>query len=98
MQRVRYLLANFVVRYDASPSALAALRRWGTMTPEARRLVCHFHLQLTDPLYRAFTGDFLPERRGAGLRDTVDFPLPYGQPGGGVHGHRSCRSASHASV
>ena len=75
MHRVRYLLANFVVRYDAYPQALAALRRWRSMEPATRRLVCHWHVQLSDPIYRAFTGEFLPARRLEGPRDTVDFPL-----------------------
>ncbi len=34
------------------------------MGPETRRIICHWHLQLVDPLYRAFTGDYLVERRG----------------------------------
>ena len=32
------------------------------MDPGTRRLICHWHVQLADPLYRAFTGRFLPER------------------------------------
>ena len=36
------------------------------MTPETRATICHWHLQLTDPLYRAFSGDFLVARREAG--------------------------------
>ena len=27
--------------------------------------ICHWHMQLTDPLYRAFSGDFLVSRHGA---------------------------------
>jgi hypothetical protein len=57
------LLANMRVRFDAFPSALRVLAAWRSMPPETRRLVCHFHLQLTDPLYRSFTGAYLPERR-----------------------------------
>ena len=53
------------VRFDAFPAALRVLAGWRAMPPEARRLICHFHVQLTDPLYRAFTGEFLPERRDA---------------------------------
>jgi len=40
------------------------------MEPEARRVICHWHLQLTDPLYRSFTGGYLAERR-AGTRPEV---------------------------
>jgi len=62
-KRVRYLLTGFAARYDAYPGALAVLRRWSGMDPQVRRLVCHWHLQLTDPLYRAFAGSFLVARR-----------------------------------
>ncbi len=57
------LLANMRVRFDAFPAALRVLAGWRGMLPEARRVICHFHVQLTDPLYRAFTGVFLPTRR-----------------------------------
>lgn len=64
------LLSNMRVRFDAFPEALRVLAGWRSMTPETRRLICHFHVQLTDPLYRAFTGEFLFERREA-LRPEV---------------------------
>jgi hypothetical protein len=39
-----------------------------------RRAVCHWHLQLSDPLYRSFTGEYLPARRQVpGAR--VDRPM-----------------------
>ena len=63
MERVRVLLANFVSRYDTHPAALATLRRWSglpqghpaAMDPATRRLLCHWHLQLADPIYRPTT-------------------------------------------
>jgi hypothetical protein len=61
--RTGILLTNFRARFDAFPNALDALGMWGDMDPRARRLVCHWHLQLSDPLYRRFTGDYLVERR-----------------------------------
>lgn len=64
------LLSNMRVRFDAFPEALRVLARWRSMPFETRRLICHLHLQLTDPLYRAFTGELLPERR-EGLRAAV---------------------------
>lgn len=67
LERVRFLLANFVDRYDPFPEALAVLKRWRAMDAATRQVLCHFHLQLSDPIYRRFTGTFLPERRG--LRD-----------------------------
>jgi hypothetical protein len=60
---VEVLLANMRVRYDAYPSCLAVLHRWPHMAPDTRRLICHFHLQLADPLYRRFTGRYLVDRR-----------------------------------
>lgn len=63
LARVKDLLSNMRVRYNAYPSALATLHRWSGMQPETRRLVCHWHLMLADPLYRSFSGGFMPERR-----------------------------------
>ena len=67
LERIRFLLANFVGRYDAYPEALGVLRRWRSMEASERQVICHWHLQLSDPLYRRFTGKFLVERRA--LRD-----------------------------
>jgi hypothetical protein len=64
LERVRYLLAAFLPRYDAFPEALVVLRRWRSMGATTRQVLCHWHLQLSDPMYRAFTGTFLVERRG----------------------------------
>ena len=63
LDRVKTLLPYFAARYDAYPEALAVLRRWRHMEPAARQVVCHWHVQLTDPIYRRFTGEFLIERR-----------------------------------
>ncbi|HSP79852.1 MAG TPA: DUF1819 domain-containing protein [Myxococcaceae bacterium] len=71
LERVRTLLSNFAARYDAFPEALGVLRRWREMTPQTRQLLCHWHLQLSDPLYRRFTGDFLVARR-AGAQPKLD--------------------------
>lgn len=67
MERVRYLLAVFHDRFDAFPSALMALRHWRAMDLPTRQVVCHWHAQMSDPIYRRFTGDFLVQRRA--LRD-----------------------------
>ncbi|WP_211194292.1 DUF1819 family protein [Pyxidicoccus fallax] len=67
--RVKLLLANFAVRFDAYPEALAALRRWRPADPGTRPLICHWHLQLADPLYREFTGDWLPSRLAEGRKE-----------------------------
>ena len=71
LERVRFLLSTFGERFDPFPGALEALRRFVTADPVTRQLLCHFHVQLSDPIYRAFTGRFLVTRRG--LRSpTVD--------------------------
>lgn len=62
MPRVRYLLQNFQFRFSAFPEALAALHQWNPAEPEDRRILCHFHLQLSDPMYRQLTSTHLPER------------------------------------
>jgi hypothetical protein len=69
MARVRSLLGAFRFRFAAYPQALEALRLWTDIDRDSRNAVCHFHVQLTDPLYRAFTGEFLPERRLRGHAD-----------------------------
>ena len=65
MPRIRFLLPNLAARYDAFPPALSVLHRWHDMDANARRAICHFHLQLSDPIYRRFTGDFLVQRRNS---------------------------------
>src|SRR5262249_8370748 len=72
--RIEVLLSNLRARYDAYPAALEVLTNWQEMDPDTRRLVCHWHLQLSDPLYRAFTGEFLVSRHDAG-RPTVTHDL-----------------------
>jgi hypothetical protein len=70
LPRIKILLVNLRGRYDAFPPSLAVLHRWDAMGPDTRRLVCHWHLQLADPLYRAFTGAYLIARH-AGARAEV---------------------------
>lgn len=74
LARVVVLLTNFRARFDAYPTALAVLQRWPDMDLACRRAICHWHLQLSDPLYRSFTGTYLLERRehsGQVRRDAV---------------------------
>ncbi len=80
LTRVEVLLANMRVRFSAFPSALAVLHRWQHMSPDTRRVICHWHLQLADPLYRRFTGGYLVERR-AGSRPEVTRDLVVGWVG-----------------
>lgn len=65
LARVRRLTAQMRARYNCFPNALAVLRTWNGMGVDTRRCICHWHLQLTDPMYRTFTGDLLVERRSA---------------------------------
>lgn len=61
---VKLILRSMRKRYEAYPQALAVLHNWQEMSPDTRRLICHWHLQLSDPIYREFSGQFLPDRRG----------------------------------
>ena len=49
-------------RFDAFPTALGVLRS-AKLDDTTLRLVCHWHVQLADPLYRRFTGELLVKRR-----------------------------------
>jgi hypothetical protein len=69
--RVRTIMTDMVERFDAYPEALALFQKVGRIPAGLRTFLCHLHTQLADPVYRAFTGDFLPSRRDEG-RTTVD--------------------------
>lgn len=75
LARVKLLLSNFHSRFDEYPDALETLRKWRPSELGTRALICHWHLQLSDPLYRQFTGAWLPARLDDGRRqfdtDTV---------------------------
>ncbi len=71
--RVRTVISDMVERFDAYPEALELLHALGTVSAKLRPLVCHLHTQLADPIYRRFSGDFLPERREHG-HTTIDRP------------------------
>lgn len=77
LARIEVLLTNMRARFGAYPAALEALHRWPHMTPDTRRLICHWHLQLADPLYRRFTGLYLVARR-VGPRPEVTRDLVVG--------------------
>lgn len=61
------LLTDMRERYEVFPEALQVLARWDRMQSSVRVSICHWHLQLADPLYRAFTGTFLPHRNRDGF-------------------------------
>jgi hypothetical protein len=71
LDQVKRVLADFAARFDRFPSAFAMIRRWRPVPAMVRPLICHWHLQLADPLYRKFTGEYLVERRST-ARATVD--------------------------
>jgi hypothetical protein len=86
LARVEVLLSNMRARFSAFPAALAVLHGWQHMLPETRRVICHWHLQLSDPLCRRFTGAYLAERR-AGVRPEVTRDLVAGWVGQHGPGH-----------
>ena len=63
LHRVQYILRSFASRYDAFPAALNVLGKWRSMDLSTRQVLCHWHLQLSDPIYRKFTGEYLIQRR-----------------------------------
>lgn len=86
LARIEVLLANMKARFDAFPPALDVLHRWTDMSPDTRQLICHWHLQLADPIYRAFAGEFLASRRtGARPEVTRDLVLRWLTPLGHEH-------------
>lgn len=66
LARASLLVAGMRFRFDAYPYALRVLRAWRNMEPDTRALICHWHVQLTDPIYRSFAGRFLVERHESG--------------------------------
>lgn len=62
LTRLRELLTNLRARYEAFPAALQVLHSWRGMGGDTQKLICHWHLQLSDSLYRQFSGAFLPDR------------------------------------
>jgi hypothetical protein len=63
MARVRSLLLEFSHRFEAYPMSLEVLKHWRPNDPTTRQNICHWHMQLSDPIYRNFTGVFLEQRR-----------------------------------
>lgn len=61
------LLGDMRARFEAYPESLFVLSAWTDMSVSVRLSICHWHLQLADPLYRNFTGQFLPERAASGF-------------------------------
>ena len=59
---VSIVLTNLRARFDAFPHCLEVLKKWSDISLNERTLICHWHLQLSDPMYRLFTSDFLQER------------------------------------
>jgi hypothetical protein len=70
LARIDALLIDMRARFDAYPRALEVLSAWPHMSAETRRAICHWHVQLADPVYRRFSGTFLVDRR-AGTRPEV---------------------------
>jgi hypothetical protein len=64
--RVRTLMGDMLERFDAFPEALELLHALRTVPAALRPWLCHVHTALADPIYRKFTGVFLPERRALG--------------------------------
>lgn len=75
LERLGELLPRLRARFDAFPPSLAVLHDWTAMPPETRRLICHWHVQLSDPLYRRFTGSYLLDLWAAGRSEVSRDPV-----------------------
>lgn len=76
LKRISEVLTSLRARFDAFPACIDVLHRWPHMSPDTRRNICHWHLQLAEPLYRRFTGDYLRARRvGARAEVTRDLAV-----------------------
>ncbi len=62
MARIKTLLGLLGHRYGSYPVTLMILQQWLPRDRVTRQNLCHWHLQLADPSYRAFAGNFLPNR------------------------------------
>lgn len=62
--RVKYLVSHLQRRFPGPIRAV--LQRWKPELLGQEPIVCHWHLQLTDPLYRGFTFGFLLPRWSIG--------------------------------
>jgi hypothetical protein len=85
LTRLRELLTNLRARYEAFPAALQVLHSWKGMGGDTQKLICHWHLQLSDALYRQFSGAFLPERlrQGQATLSKQQVVTWLGEAGGG---------------
>jgi hypothetical protein len=72
--RIERLMADMRHRYDEFSFALEVLGKWHPMELSDRVLICHWHTQLVDPIYRMFTGEYLVERY-YGPSGTIDTDL-----------------------
>ena len=63
------LISGLYNRFGQFPKLISVLKEWinAEMEHYDFNLVCHLHIQLTDPYYRWLTGEYLPERLDAGL-------------------------------
>ena len=52
---VGLILVNMRRRYAAFPEALRVLHAWDDIDLPTARLICHWHTQMSDPLYRSFS-------------------------------------------
>lgn len=59
VSRVKDLINACFERFVAFPHALEVLRRWLPRDATTHAVICHWHVQLADPLYRDFTTRFL---------------------------------------
>lgn len=104
---VEVLLSNMRARFDAHADVLWVLRHWRHMGADTRAVIGHVHLAIVDPLYRRFTGEYLPELRRFGQAVTRHGLLRFLEEHGAEHwtlatrlqfASRLCSSAEEAGL
>ncbi len=106
--RTRQLLTYMRARFGRSPEGFAVLRGLAKAEQTTRRLLCHWHLQFDDPIYRTFTDEYLLDRRELGAptltRDQVvgwletQFPGRWGAQTLAQYGRKLLTAASEAGL
>jgi hypothetical protein len=92
LNRIGELLSSLRARFDAFPACIEVLHRWPAMSPDTRNNICHWHVQLAEPLYRRFTSDYLLSRHeGARAEVTHDLAVRWVvEQGGGRWAMSTC--------
>lgn len=94
--RVEMLVRTMSERFDAFPEALGLLQALPALPAALRPWICHLHTQLSDPIYRRFTGEYLPQSALRGCEASTATRWRAGWRASSRGGGPSSRAASSA--